>query len=116
MLQSLLGRCTDKDVISAFPHIAAPVVYRAPSTSDAAEKMVDIEGGMKQDRKASIVQRRGYTSDDDLDDLDSSLACLIARSTPPSPSNAVAHFGAQRGASMENSRFALLREVWSEQQ
>jgi hypothetical protein len=116
MLQSLLGRCTDTDAISTFPHIAAPVVYQAPSTSDAAEKMADIEGGMKQDRKASMVQRRGYTSDDDLDDLDSPLACLIARSAPPSPSNGEAHFGAQRGASMENSRFALLREVWSEQQ
>jgi hypothetical protein len=103
-------------VISAFPHIAAPVVYRTPSTSDAAEKVADIEGSLKLDRKVSMVQRRGYTSDDDLDDLDSPIACLIDRSAPPSPSNCVTHFGSQRGASMDNSRFALLREVWSEQQ
>ncbi|CAL5001316.1 unnamed protein product [Urochloa decumbens] len=113
-MQSLLERCTDKDVISAFPYIAAPVVYRAPSTSDAAEKVADIGGGAKLDRKASMVQRRGYTSDDDLDDLDSPLASLIDRSAPPSPSNGVAHFSAQRGASMENARYTLLREVWLE--
>ncbi|GJN03926.1 hypothetical protein PR202_ga21425 [Eleusine coracana subsp. coracana] len=113
--ESLLEGRTDKDVTSAFPYLAAPVAYRAPSTSDAAEKVADIEGGTKLDRKASMVQRRGYTSDDDLDDLDSPLACLIDRSAPPSPSNRPPHFSAQIGASIENSRFALLREVWSEQ-
>ncbi|GJN15792.1 hypothetical protein PR202_gb02733 [Eleusine coracana subsp. coracana] len=113
--ESLLEGRTVKDVTSAFPYLAAPVVYRTPSTSDAAEKVADIEGGTKLDRKASMVQRRGYTSDDDLDDLDSPLACLIDRSAPPSPSNHASQFSAQRGASMENSRFALLREVWSEQ-
>ncbi|RLM74238.1 uncharacterized protein C2845_PM15G18600 [Panicum miliaceum] len=112
--ESLLERCTNKDVLSAFPCIAAPIVYRAPSTSDAAEKVADIGGGTKLDRKASMVQRRGYTSDDDLDDLDSPLASLIDRSAPPSPSNGIAHFSAQRGASMENIRYTLLREVWSE--
>ena len=113
-MQSLLERCTNKDVLSTFPCIAAPVVYRAPSTSDAAEKVADIGGVPKLDRKASMVQRRGYTSDDDLDDLDSPLASLIDRSAPPSPSNGIAHFSAQRGASMENVRYTLLREVWSE--
>ncbi|XP_062195051.1 uncharacterized protein LOC133898390 [Phragmites australis] len=112
--ESLLERCTDKDVISAFPCVAAPVVYRAPSALDAAEKVADIGGGAKLDRKASMVQRRGYTSDDDLDDLDSPLASLTDRSAPPSPSNGIAHFGAQRGASMDNARYTLLREVWSE--
>ncbi|RLN04960.1 uncharacterized protein C2845_PM13G21950 [Panicum miliaceum] len=112
--ESLLERCTNKDVLSAFPYVAAPVVYRAPSTLDAAEKVADIGGSTKLDRKASMVQRRGYTSDDDLDDLDSPLASLIDRSAPPSPSNGIAHFSAQRGASMENVRYTLLREVWSE--
>ncbi|XP_062192589.1 uncharacterized protein LOC133896092 [Phragmites australis] len=112
--ETLLERCTDKDVISSFPCIAAPVVYHAPSTLDVAEKVADIGGGATLDRKASMVQRIGYTSDDNLDDLDSPLASLIDRSAPPSPSNGVAHFSGQRGASMENSRYTLLREVWLE--
>ncbi|AQK41448.1 hypothetical protein ZEAMMB73_Zm00001d024535 [Zea mays] len=77
----------------------------------AAERAADIGGGAKLDRKASMVQRRGYTSDDNLDDLDSPLASLIDRSTPPSPSNGFAHFSARRGVSMENTRYTLLREV-----
>nr|AFV66584.1 LSG [Saccharum hybrid cultivar] len=113
--ESLLERHTNKDMINVFPCIAAPTVYRAPSTLDAAEKVADIGGGAKLDRKASMVQRRGYTSDDDLDDLDSPLASLIDRSAPPSPSNGFAHFSAQRGVSMENTRYTLLREVWLEQ-
>ncbi|KAL6661689.1 hypothetical protein ACP70R_001073 [Stipagrostis hirtigluma subsp. patula] len=110
--ESLLERCTGK---TTFPCIATPIVYRAPSTLDAAEEVADIGGGAKLDRKASMVQRRGCTSDDDLDDLDSPLASLIDRSAPPSPSNGIAHFSAQRGASMENARYTLLREVWMEQ-
>jgi hypothetical protein len=82
----------------------------------AAERAADIGGGAKLDRKASMVQRRGYTSDDDLDDLDSPLASLIDRSTPPSPSNGFAHFSARRGVSMENTRYTLLREVWGLEQ
>jgi len=113
--ESLLERHTNKDVINVFPCIAAPIVYRAPSTLDAAEKVADIGVGAKLDRKASMVQRRGYTSDDDLDDLDSPLASLIDRSAPPSPSNGFTHFSSQRGVSMENTRYTLLREVWLEQ-
>uniref|UniRef100_A0ACD5ZUV3 Uncharacterized protein n=1 Tax=Avena sativa TaxID=4498 RepID=A0ACD5ZUV3_AVESA len=114
--ESLLERGTGKDAVSAFPCIAAPIAYRAPSQMDVAEK-VSVTGGSstKLDRKASMVQRRGYTSDDDLDDLDCPLASLFDKSAPPSPSNGVAHFSAQRGASMENARYSLLREVWSEE-
>ena len=114
-LQSLMERFTERDLISTFPATAAPVVYRPPSLEDVAEKVADTgRGDPELDRRGSMVQRRGYTSDDDLDDLDSPLASLIDRSAPPSPSNGIAHFSAQRGASMENVRYTLLREVWSE--
>jgi hypothetical protein len=115
MMQSLLERCTSKDVISAFPCIATPITYRPPSQLDIAEKVSVTGSNTKLDRKASMVQRRGYTSDDDLDDLDSPLASLFDKSAPSSPSDGVAHFSSQRGASMENARYSLLREVWSEE-
>ncbi|KAM3209876.1 hypothetical protein ACQJBY_064121 [Aegilops geniculata] len=113
--ESLLERHTAKHAISAFPCIAAPIAYRAPSQLDVEEKVSVAGGSAKLDRRASMVQRRGYTSDDDLDDLDSPLASLFDKSAPPSPSNGVTPFTAQqRGASLENARFELLREVWSE--
>uniref|UniRef100_A0ACD5Y2R4 Uncharacterized protein n=1 Tax=Avena sativa TaxID=4498 RepID=A0ACD5Y2R4_AVESA len=113
--ESLLERGSGKDAVSTFPCIAAPIAYHAPSPMDVAEKVSVTGGSTKLDRKASMVQRRGYTSDDDLDDLDCPLASLFDKSAPPSPSNGVAHFSAQRGPSMENARYSLLREVWSEE-
>ncbi|TVU10007.1 hypothetical protein EJB05_43510 [Eragrostis curvula] len=115
--ESLLERFTDKDVISTFPVIAAPVVYCPPSVEGVAEKVADPGcGNGELDRRASMVQRRGYTSDDDLDDLDSPLASLYDKSAPPSPCNGgIPHFSTQQGTtSIANARYELLREVWSE--
>ncbi|CAN6204844.1 unnamed protein product [Urochloa humidicola] len=114
--EGLMERFTEKDAISTFPVTAAPVVYCPPPLEDVAEKVADTGcGNPELDRRGSMVQRRGYTSDDDLDDLDSPLASLYDKSAPPSPcSNSSAHFSARQGASMANVRYELLREVWSE--
>ncbi|KAF0928046.1 hypothetical protein E2562_037377 [Oryza meyeriana var. granulata] len=112
--ESLLERFTEKDVITAFPCVAAPVVYCPPSPEDVAEKVADAGGNAEPDLRASMVQRRGYTSDDDLDDLDNPLASLYDRSAPPSPCNGLSHSTTRQGGSMANARYELLREVWSE--
>jgi len=114
--ESLLERFTEKDMISTFPVTAAPVVYSPPTLEDVAEKVADTAcGNPELDRRGSMVQRRGYTSDDDLDDLEFPLASLYDKSNPPSPcNNGVAHFSTRQGASIENARHELLREVWSE--
>ncbi|CAD6224432.1 unnamed protein product [Miscanthus lutarioriparius] len=114
--ESLLERFTEKDMISTFPVTAAPVVYCPPTLEDVAEKVSDTAcGNPELDRRGSMVQRRGYTSDDDLDDLELPLASLYDKSNPPSPcNNGVTHFSTRQGASMENVRHDLLREVWSE--
>ncbi|KAG8057190.1 hypothetical protein GUJ93_ZPchr0002g26445 [Zizania palustris] len=115
--ESLLERFTDRNVITAFPCTAAPVVYCPPSPEDVAEKVADAGGNAEPGLGASMVQRRGYTSDDDLDDLDSPLVSLYDRSAPPSPCNGAAHFSTRQAGSMAmaNARFELLREVWSEE-
>ncbi|CAN6167430.1 unnamed protein product [Urochloa humidicola] len=114
--EGLMERFTEKDVISTFPVTAAPVVYCPPPLEDVTEKVADTGcGNPELDRRGSMVQRRGYTSDDDLDDLDSPLASLYDKSAPPSPcSNGSAHFSTRQGASAANVRYELLREVWSE--
>ncbi|KAM3258328.1 hypothetical protein ACQJBY_050222 [Aegilops geniculata] len=112
--ESLLERFTEKNLISTFPCTAAPVAYRAPSLEDVAEKVSDTSGSAEVERRALMVQRRGYTSDDDLDDLGSPLMSLYDRSSPPSPCNGVAHFSARQEGAVANVRYELLREVWSE--
>ncbi|KAJ1290172.1 hypothetical protein BS78_02G223200 [Paspalum vaginatum] len=115
--ESLLERFTEKDMISTFPVTAARVVYHPPTPEDVAEKVADTGcGDPELDRRGSMVQRRGYTSDDDLDDLECPLASLYDKSAPPSPcNNGAAHFSTRQGAaSMANVRYELLREVWLE--
>jgi len=67
--ESLLERFTEKDLISAFPVIAAPVVYCPPSLDGVAEKVAGCANA-ELDQRASMVQRLVHSSDDDLDDLD----------------------------------------------
>uniref|UniRef100_A0A453L3Q9 Dilute domain-containing protein n=1 Tax=Aegilops tauschii subsp. strangulata TaxID=200361 RepID=A0A453L3Q9_AEGTS len=112
--ESLLERFTEKNLISTFPCAAAPVAYRAPSLEDVAEKVADTSGSAEVEQRALMVQRRGYTSDDDLDDLGSPLMSLYDRSSPPSPCDGVAHFSTRQEGAVANVRYELLREVWSE--
>ncbi|XP_038973301.1 uncharacterized protein LOC103717740 isoform X2 [Phoenix dactylifera] len=109
--ESLLERrLSDKDLASSFPRAAAPVVYSPPSPADVAEKVGDASGKAELDRKASMVQRKGYTSDEELYHLDSPLASIIDKTPPVSP---ILRDGTQKESKQANARYKLLREVWS---
>lgn len=110
----MVERLSDRGQSSIFPYVASPVVYCPPPPVDVAEKAADT-GGKPLDKRASMVQRRGYTSDDDLDDLDSPLASIIERTPPVTPSSngSLGAIGLEEG-SQGNARFKLLREVWCE--
>ncbi|KAJ4817727.1 nucleolar-like protein [Rhynchospora pubera] len=112
--ESMVERFADRGLSSIFPYAASPVIYYPPSPADVAEKAADI-GGKSLDKRVSMVQRRGYTSDDDLDDLDSPLSSIIERTPPVTPSSngGLGGIGLEEG-SQGNSRFKLLREVWCE--
>ncbi|XP_073117774.1 uncharacterized protein [Elaeis guineensis] len=106
--ESLLERqLSDEDLISSFPCTAAPVVYSPPSPADAAE-VGDAGGKAKLDQRASMVQ--GYTSDEDLDDLDSPLTSIMDKTPPVSP---ILRDVNQKESKHANARYKLLREVWS---
>ena len=108
--QSLVEHQSEKDMINSFPCSASPVVYLPPSATDVAEKVGDASGKASLDRRASIIQRKGYTSDEDLDDLDSPLTSIINKNTPTQPS---IEEGTQKESAQTNVRYKLLREVWS---
>ena len=109
MERRLLG-----DSIKSFPYTAAPVVYSPPSSANVAEKIGDAGGGKScLARNASAVQRRGYTSDEELEELESPLTSIIDK-LPSFPS---AH-GEDKpndhsSHTSTNSRYQLLRQVWS---
>ncbi|XP_058073550.1 uncharacterized protein LOC131222488 [Magnolia sinica] len=107
-------RKSEGDSISSFPCSAAPIVYSPPLLADVAEKVADAGGQAELGRNASLVQRRGYTSDDDLDEVESPLTSIIDK-LPPSPPipNGNGKLKETVRSNGEGVRYQLLREVWS---
>lgn len=108
-------RKMSEDSVSSFPYASAPVVYTPPSSANVAEKVAIVGGKSHLARNVSVVQRRGYTSDEELEELDSPLALIIDK-LPPSPTvtaNGDDKHKEQRSHTSKNARYELLREVWS---
>ncbi|ONK80800.1 uncharacterized protein A4U43_C01F21900 [Asparagus officinalis] len=107
--ESLLERhpSEDNDLINSFPCLASPLIYSPPSAANVTEKVADTSGKANLDRSASIIQRKGYTSDEDLDDLDSPLTSIINKSI-------LVEERTDKESKHANIRYKLLREVWSE--
>ncbi|KAF9664701.1 hypothetical protein SADUNF_Sadunf16G0045600 [Salix dunnii] len=99
-----------------FPYTAAPVVYTPPSSADVAEKVAEAGTKSQLSRNVSAVQRKGYTSDEELEELDSPLTSIIGKlsSSPAIMANGNGkHKEYAAGDSIANARYELLREVWS---
>ncbi|KAJ6300497.1 hypothetical protein OIU76_021315 [Salix suchowensis] len=73
-----------RDDARNFPYTAAPVVYTPPSSADVAEKVAEAGTQSQLSRNVSAVQRKGYTSDEELEELDSPLTSIIGK-LPASP-------------------------------
>lgn len=64
----------------------------------------------------SVIQRKGYTSDEELEELDSPLVSIVDKlpSSPTIKANGnVNEKHKHAGHGDENVRFELLRQVWS---
>ncbi|OAP01348.1 hypothetical protein AXX17_AT3G52370 [Arabidopsis thaliana] len=96
----------------SFPYAASPVSYTPPSSTNVAE-VGDIS---RMSRNVSMIQRKGYTSDDELEELDSPLTSII-ENVSLSPISAqgrnVKQEAEKIGPGVTISRYELLREVWS---
>ncbi|KAL9232786.1 hypothetical protein vseg_007855 [Gypsophila vaccaria] len=98
----------------SFPCSASKVQYYPPSARDVSEKVGEAKEKPRLDKNVSMVQKKGYTSDEGLEGLDSSLASLIE---PLSPSTVVRGIPSLKTkeptAYGGNARYELLSEVWS---
>ncbi|XP_073151117.1 uncharacterized protein [Henckelia pumila] len=92
---------------SSFPYAASPVVYVPPSSFNVAEKVAEVGENSHLSRSSSSVQRKGYTSDEELDELES---CLLDKLLS-SPRNETGN-QEELGCDGANVRYDLLREVW----
>ncbi|KAG5242713.1 Nucleolar protein [Salix suchowensis] len=107
--ESIVERRLLRDAARNFPYTAAPVVYTPPSSTDVSE------AGTKSQlsRDASTVLRKGYTSEEELEKLDSPLTTIIEPSSPNIMANGNGKHKEHSGDLAPNTRYELLREVWS---
>ncbi|KAE9590753.1 hypothetical protein Lalb_Chr20g0110981 [Lupinus albus] len=96
----------------SFPYAAAPIVYVPPSTANVAEKIAEHGGKSQLERNVSVVMRRGYTSDEELDSPFTSIVGKLS-SSPTLTVNGEDKHKEQQSRSTTNVRYQLLREVWS---
>ena len=82
----------------SFPYAASSVSYTPPSTMNVGEKVAELAG--KMSRNVSMIQSRGYTSDEELEELDSPLTSIVDKSSDVTYSFT------------SNERYKLLRQVW----
>ncbi|CAF2093852.1 hypothetical protein YC2023_063876 [Brassica napus] len=82
----------------SFPYAASSVSYTPPSTMKLGEKVAELAG--KMSRNVSMIQSRGYTSDEELEELDSPLTSIVDKSSDVTDSFT------------SNERYKLLRQVW----
>ncbi|CAI9287824.1 unnamed protein product [Lactuca saligna] len=109
--ESIIERRLSGDDSSSFPYAAAPVKYKPPSTTAISQKVSEAGGKSQLSRNASVVQRKGYTSDEELQELDSPLSSIIDK-LPSSQTNGNGQHTNQTSRVAVNSRYELLREVW----
>lgn len=99
---------------SSFPYPAAPVVYTPPSLADIAEKVAEVDRKSQFSRTPSSIQRKGYTSDEELDEIDSPLASIVDKTSSAHSENGNGNIkdDEDKGSLGSNARYELLREVW----
>uniref|UniRef100_A0A1J3K547 Dilute domain-containing protein n=1 Tax=Noccaea caerulescens TaxID=107243 RepID=A0A1J3K547_NOCCA len=85
----------------SFPYAASSVSYMPPSTMDVAEKVGEAAQGKLSRNNVSMIQRKGYTSDEELEELDSPLTSIVDKSSD--------FIGSE---TTSNARYKLLREMW----
>ncbi|KAF7837455.1 EEIG1/EHBP1 N-terminal domain containing protein [Senna tora] len=97
----------DEGTITSVPYLAAPTFYAAPPAASVMGIIQEV-GTQAQLRSGSSVIKKSYTSDDELDDLDSPLSS-IGIDEPSLASKFTAVTGGRNVV-----RYELLREVWKD--
>ncbi|KAK1427117.1 hypothetical protein QVD17_15800 [Tagetes erecta] len=108
--ESMIEHSLSGDASSSFPYAAAPVIYKPPSSIDVLSEV----GGKQSQlmRNSSVIQRKGYTSDEELEQLDSPLGYIIDKQPYLSLNLGRNENDQQNTHVAVNARYELLREVW----
>ncbi|KAK3040822.1 hypothetical protein RJ639_029166 [Escallonia herrerae] len=99
------------EFITSFPFIATPTTYSPPLAASLAGIIGEL-GSQALQRSGSSVLRKAYTSDDELDELDSPLTSIITENFRVSPNLRRPKWTPKQKGRLNVVRYRLLREVW----
>ncbi|KAG6712576.1 hypothetical protein I3842_05G110300 [Carya illinoinensis] len=100
----------DEFSITSFPCTAAPTVYQPPPPASLISIIGEI--GNQSMTSGSSVLRKSYTSDDELDELDSPMTSIVMDNFRVSPTLEKPNLMPKRGGGRKVVRYKLLREEW----
>ena len=99
----------DNGCIIVFPCAASPTVYLMPSTESIRRFIGELNNPSLSETGSSVYKKQ-YTSDGELDDLDTSINSIIsAPGTTSSSEWMPIGYGSRKTV-----RYQLLREIWKE--
>ncbi|XP_031400644.1 uncharacterized protein LOC116210752 [Punica granatum] len=101
----------DNESISNIPYIASPTQYTPPP---AATLYSTIGSSQSLSQSESSVLRKSYTSDDELDELDSPIASIVLDNGRVSPASDPPDWMLKGKGGRKVVRYQLLREVWKD--
>ncbi|CAN1794664.1 hypothetical protein LINPERHAP1_LOCUS20381 [Linum perenne] len=109
----------DDETLTSFPCEARATVY-LPPTAASVMNTIGGEGGSQRSsssalqRSRSTLLRKSYTSDDELEDLDSPMNSILVADKIASTSSSPTSLTGKGGRKVV--RYQLLREVWKDSQ
>ncbi|PON61358.1 EEIG1/EHBP1 N-terminal domain containing protein [Parasponia andersonii] len=103
-----------EEAATNFPCTAAAIVYSPPSTASIASFIGEVGGQANLKRSGSSVVRKSYTSDDELDELNSPLALILNDGPRTSPVPTKSGWISKENNTQNALRYELLRDVWME--
>lgn len=101
-----------KETVNNFPCIAAPIVYSPPPATTIASIIGEIGSEPQLRRSRSSVVRKSYTSDDELDELNSPLSAILFSDSSSSPVSTKPNLKWKESHNESSVRYELLRNVW----
>ncbi|KAL7232754.1 hypothetical protein ACSBR2_010712 [Camellia fascicularis] len=102
----------EEGFVTDFPCSATPIVYLPPPATSVAGIIGEIGSQSQLTRSGSLVLRKSYTSDDELDGLDSPLTAIIDSPLASSPISTKSSWLSKENGSQNAVRYQLLREIW----
>ncbi|XP_039066004.1 uncharacterized protein LOC120211565 [Hibiscus syriacus] len=99
-----------EESITNFPCMATPITYFPPS----ATSLTDIIGSQTMERSQSSALRKSYTSDDELDELDSPITAIMIENPHGSPTSKEPNWMKMGKGGRKVVRYQLIREIWKD--